>query len=44
MDTPELVIKVNAQFTAEQLRQFEAAFEDDGQRHRPRFRADEDDS
>lgn len=37
-----IYIKVNAQLTAEQLRQFEAAFEDGSeQRHRPRFPPEE---
>jgi hypothetical protein len=46
MTEPEpLVIKVNAQLTAEQLRQFEAMFEDGSlERHRARFLTDEDEA
>jgi|GEM_PF-6519623 len=43
--TGPAIIKVNAQLTAEQLREFEAAFEDGSvERHRPRFLTDEDES
>lgn len=40
----ETIVKVTAQLTAEQLRQFEAAFEDEAPRHRARFLDGEDDA